>query len=259
MSSSKSKTPLENLFAWRYPIAAVLLISSFYVQIQDWKVALTQGISPVLTVWMIDSILQEVWKNRRRFNLISSVYFRSGIRVYIQAITLLILTLTIAVVAYAIVPGWMKLGWTSFVFNSSTNLAVQPFQAIKQSSTNWVQNLLLLVLWAFMVFALPFLAEQEEQIFRSRTLEWTNIARNSLVFGLIHLVMGVPLIASFVLAVPGFAFGCRYRQTYYRSIRKYAYSSEAAHEEALLASTKLHSIYNAIAITILVGTMAAFS
>jgi hypothetical protein len=61
-----------------------------------------------------------------------------------------------------------------------------------------------------LLFVLPRLAESEELLFRRGTKNWSHGMRRSLVFGLVHMIVGVPLGAALALSVGGLWFTHQY-------------------------------------------------
>jgi len=99
----------------------------------------------------------------------------------------------------------------------------------------------------------PWLAYVEERVFRHGlerggigTQLWT-----ALRFGLIHLVMLVPLAAALGVGVAGFFYGRVYLRTFHRVNAEHG--PAAARSEAVLASTVWHATFNSlIVVTLLV-------
>jgi len=54
-----------------------------------------------------------------------------------------------------------------------------------------------------LLIALPRLAKYEEELFRKGTLDWQDGIFRSTVFGLLHLIMFIPLGAAFALIISG--------------------------------------------------------
>ncbi len=61
-----------------------------------------------------------------------------------------------------------------------------------------------------LVLVLPRLAESEELTFRRGTHNWRDGALRSLVFGLIHMVVGIPLAVALALSIGGLWFTRQY-------------------------------------------------
>jgi hypothetical protein len=259
---SRWRTLRSQIALWwdvlKYPalfLAAFILVTRYGQG--AWVELFKAGVSIALSIAMMGYIAYEIWRNRRRLHLVTQVYLRSGILTYVRAVLIFIATTTTTLIAWQIVPDFMRYGWTDFVFGYSTNVAFQPVVTIDQVSRTQSQSgfpfayvgaLLAILFWLVMILALPFLAEIEERVFRQGIHTWKAISRSSLVFGLIHLIMGIPLFMGFVLFVPGFLFACRYKYAYHRHLKQFD-QELAAQEVGVQASTADHAVYNALLVT----------
>jgi hypothetical protein len=63
---------------------------------------------------------------------------------------------------------------------------------------------------ALLLFLLPRLAATEEQVFRQGTRNWRQALYRSLIFGLAHFPMGIPLGAALALSLGGLWFTYQY-------------------------------------------------
>lgn len=126
----------------------------------------------------------------------------------------------VATALIVLVPG-MDLGLGSLV-GTSGNAVFAPLEAglafspPPEAGPDWAllvgASLFLLPLTAL----LPWLAYVEEELFRAglEHAGWGRVASASLGFGLLHLVMLVPLGAGLAIAVAGFAYAVVYRRGY---------------------------------------------
>src|SRR3954447_7367793 len=87
--------------------------------------------------------------------------------------------------------------------------------------------------------ALPLFAEREEIVFRSGAEGWTTRHRiwMGLKFGLVHLIMGIPIAVALALSIGGWYF----QWCYLRGFRR----SGGDPREGVLESTRAHLTYNA--------------
>ena len=148
---------------------------------------------------------------------------------------LLVISVFISVgfIIYLEPPAWLKFSWISFISGGqSQNLVTSPM------SSGFTP--IVLVFWALMVFSLPYLAKMEEIMFREGVIDLGARIKKSIIFGMVHMVMGIPLFVAMLLCITGFIFSIRYCKVY----------GILGSEEALLASTSLHMKYNFILITI---------
>lgn len=117
-----------------------------------------------------------------------------------------------------------------------------------------VASLLIIFFWLALIVGVPFWAHLEEKIFRQGANTWKMITVRSMQFGLVHLLAGIPIVAGFVLIVPGFLFACRYKYVRDRHYDRYQ-NPQKADQAGVLASTADHAVYNAILITLAVSTI----
>ena len=137
---------------------------------------------------------------------------------------------------------WMSLG----IFNA-------PLFHIGDLHVN-VATILIVLFWLALLLGVPFWAHLEERIFRQGANTWPQICTRSVQFGLIHLLAGIPILAGFVLIVPGFLFACRYKYVRDRHYHRHQnpYQADTA---GVLASTADHAVYNAILMTLAVAAI----
>jgi len=113
----------------------------------------------------------------------------------------------------------------------------------------------ILTFWMMLILGIPFWARLEERIFRQGANSWRQICIRSTQFGLVHLLVGIPILAGFILILPGFLFACRYKYVHDKYMRIYR-NPLKAQEAGTLASTADHAVYNAILVTFVAGTLA---
>ncbi|MGF1497589.1 MAG: tetratricopeptide repeat protein [Elainellaceae cyanobacterium] len=115
-------------------------------------------------------------------------------------------------------------------------------------------TLLVIGFWVLLVLGIPFWARLEERIFRRGAHTWGKICLRSTQFGLIHLIAGIPILAGFVLIVPGFLFACRYKYVHDRHLAQHRNPLQAQ-EAGVEASTADHAVYNAILVSAVTLTL----
>jgi tetratricopeptide (TPR) repeat protein len=116
-----------------------------------------------------------------------------------------------------------------------------------------LQKVFMMAFWGLLMLGIPFWARLEERIFRWGGNTWPQIAVRSTLFGLVHLIVGIPILAGFVLIVPGFLFACRYKYVFSCHFRRHGHLAQAQ-DAGIAASTADHAIYNAILVTFVVLT-----
>ncbi|MCA1995306.1 MAG: hypothetical protein LDL41_25150 [Coleofasciculus sp. S288] len=218
---------------------------------------LKQGFPFLFSTAIFSLIVHELWSNRSKLNFIFKIYFKSGILTYLRAFGIALLTLTIGIVFYIYAPEFMRWGWGNLVFGNSANVMFQPLDTANQvgQHVSELQGnhfdfrwLFLIPVWMLFILALPFWAEVEEKLFRQGIHSWKEITISSIKFGLVHLVMGIPICWALTLSIPGFLFACRYKYAYHRHLKKFKDEAKAQ-TDGVLASTADHTLYNAILIT----------
>ncbi len=119
-------------------------------------------------------------------------------------------------------------------------------------------GLILLVLAVAVMLSMPPTIIREEEAFRKGAQNWSWKQRlwKAFGFGMIHMIMGVPLAAGIGLMVPGLAYTLVYLWEYRRRERDTPESLEDIRETraehyAVMRSTKFHLAYNTIVLSIL--------
>jgi hypothetical protein len=96
--------------------------------------------------------------------------------------------------------------------------------------------------------ALPLLVEREEQLFRLDAESWSTPKRvgKTLLFGLVHALVGIPIGFALALSIGGAHFLLGYLR---------AWRATGSRREALLESTRLHLAYNATIVALVVAVL----
>lgn len=246
-------TPLKYILLF---IIAVTTLASYGNN--TWVEILKQGLPIIFSAAIFILIYRELWSNRSKLNFVGAIYFQSGILTYLRALGIVVITISLGIIFYLNVPEFLKWGWGSLVFGDSGNVALQPLDTASQvgQKVSELQGnsfdyrwLFMGLVWMTFMLILPFWAEAEEKIFRKGIHSWKGMAINSLKFGLVHLIMGIPICWALMLSVPGFLFACRYKYAYHRHLNKFK-NEIHAQDAGVRASTADHTIYNAILITL---------
>lgn len=166
-----------------------------------------------ITIFMVASCFM-TRKNRENFQRSMRLY--KGLRPRHFGWAALSITSVIAVGAllWNLVPP-LRWGWWSTLGGSGT--AISPGDESSTFSTIF-SALIILVLLSI----LPYLAHYEEEIFR-KNAENRSTRANLLVslgFGLMHLLMGIPIAAALALTVGGMVFNHVYLRTFHRTFAK---------------------------------------
>jgi hypothetical protein len=91
------------------------------------------------------------------------------------------------------------------------------------------------------------LAKSEEETFRSLVFGTKKRIIASIKFGLVHMIVGVPLIVALVLALVGYIFSIFYVKSFNKAVMIDPYTADKV---AILSSTSVHTKYNFLVITL---------
>lgn len=136
----------------------------------------------------------------------------------------------------------LRWGWWS-ALGGSGNVIVGTSERSSLGALQWLAPLVFL---ALLLPLLPLFAEREERMFRQGAESWSRgrRARRALEFGLVHLIMGIPVGVALALSVGGGYF----TWAYLRGFRV------GGQEAGVLESTRAHLAYN---LTVLGVVLAA--
>ncbi len=204
----------------------------------------------LLTAFAVINIAAVLYTHRHEYNFIWSVWKRFRVAMFLEAVAVLIATIIIGVLLSEVPP--LKYGWLHLVYTEGGNVLVRPLTAGSDSAYELVRWLPVLFVTGLLL-AVPFLAKMEEEQFRKGYTEWSDILAQSVKFGLVHCIVGIPLAFGIALILSGLWYGYHYRLAY----MKYAgdYGHKAAEEEAVMVSTTYHSMYNSIIACVLIACL----
>jgi hypothetical protein len=140
----------------------------------------------------------------------------------------------------------LDFGWWSAIggqgnpaFGVTDRTAGTPFEVIVPA-----------VFLVFLVPALPLLVEREEVLFRLGAEQWSPWKRigKTLLFGLVHAVVGIPIGFALALSIGGAHFLLGYLRAFRRT---------GSRREALFESTRLHLAYNTTIVVLVVVVLVA--
>ncbi len=183
---------------------------------------------------------------RRNFSFAWTIWRGFGVSMFLEALGVFVLTIVIALQLMHI--PLLKYGWANLIFTDGGNVILAPILDASTSPSIAMQFLPVLFLLA-LIFVLPFLSKTEEDCFRRGHNAWGAIAKQSVKFGLVHLIVGIPLAAGLALSIPGFWLGYRYKRAFEQKAKEM--KPWAAADAAVLVSTMHHTMYNTIAIVLL--------
>lgn len=142
------------------------------------------------------------------------------------------------------VPG-LSWGWWTAI-GGTGNVIVGGSDRPGLGAVTWLAPVLFITL---LIPLLPLFAEREEHMFREGAEDWSMArrARRAVEFGLVHLIMGIPIGVALALSVGGGYFTWAYMRGFRRGGR----------DEAVMESTRSHLAYNAtilvVALVVVIG------
>lgn len=202
----------------------------------------------LLAAFAVANVALVLYDKRREYGFIWQVWKRFRWKMFFQAFGVVLLTIATGL-ALAQVPG-LNYGWLHLFFAGGGNVLIKPLTIGTDSSYEVVRWLPVLFLTGFLL-AIPFLAKMEEEQFRKGHTKWGRIILQSVKFGPIHCLAGIPLAFGIALIVSGLFYGYHYKRSFESNVRRLG--REAAEEEAVMVSTTYHSMYNTIVLSVLIG------
>lgn len=172
----------------------------------------------------------------------------TGLRLRHFALSLPLLAAVLATSLLLVQLPVLSFGWWS-ALGGEGNPVFGTTESTSGTVLEWLVPVVFLVLVAA---ALPLLVSREEWMFR-RGAEHRSSTKNALrsvLFGLAHAVIGIPIGVALALSLGGFAFTAAYLRTYRATGSEHA----ALHE-----SGRLHFAYNATIITIVAAALLAYA
>ena len=154
----------------------------------------------------------------------------------------LVLVAVLAVFGLAWLVPPLRFGWWSLLGGEGNVV----FGTTEQTRGTVLEVLVPVVFVLLLLPALPLLVEAEERRFRLGAEGWTNRRRalRGLQFGLLHLVVGIPIAAALAITIAGWWFTWVYLR---------AFHTTGSPTEALAESTRSHLGYNLV----IIGLVAA--
>jgi hypothetical protein len=169
------------------------------------------------------------------------------LRHFLRAVPVLLAVMTAATLLLS-VPGldfgwWTKLGGTG-----NPVVGVGP----KESTPGALQTIIPVVFVTLLLIGLPLLVEGEEWVFRKGAQFRGRAAnfRRSVLFGLVHALIGIPIGVAIALSIGGFYFTWAYLR---------AWRATGSEDEALAESTRSHLGYNLVIAGLVIVALATGS
>lgn len=196
---------------------------------------LTLTVLTVVGIQLVQAARQAVSARRHLALIVAGLRRRHLLRavpVLASVLATLVVLLQIPYLAF----GW----WTAI-----GGIGNPVFGASEHGLSGGAAWLLPVVFGALLLVSLPLLVEQEEWVFR-RGAEERGLFGNAamaLVFGLVHVVIGIPVGAGLALSIGGAYFTHVYLTEYRRT---------RSREAALMESTRAHLGYDVVIIALVV-------
>jgi hypothetical protein len=197
----------------------------------------------IIATLVIGSALYNSYKDfRKDSSVLKMAYVKNKIDYLWAFLLVMFVFVTVGVLASVDLPKFMTWSWISMLGSDgapSGNIVAAPF---KSGSV-----LIISCFWFLLTLALPYLAKGEEETFRSLIFGTKKRIITSIKFGLVHMIVGVPLFIALILAVVGYIFSIFYVRAFNKAAKADPYS---ANKVAILASTSVHAKYNFLIITL---------
>jgi hypothetical protein len=199
----------------------------------------------IIATLVIGSALYNSYKDfRKDSSVLKNAYVKNKIDYLWAFLLVMFVFVAIGVLASIGMPKFMTWSWISMLGDGganapSGNIMAAPF---KSGSV-----LIIGGFWLLLSLALPYLAKSEEETFRSLVFGTKKRIIASIKFGLVHMIVGVPLIVALVLALVGYIFSIFYVKSFNKAVMIDPYTADKV---AILASTSVHTKYNFLVITL---------
>ena len=198
----------------------------------------------IIATLVIGSALYNSYKDfRKDSSVLKMAYVKNKIDYLWAFLLVMFVFITVGILASVGLPKFMTWSWISMLGDGadapSGNIMAAPF---KSGSVLVITGFLFLL-----SLALPYLAKGEEQAFRSLVFGTKKRIITSIKFGLVHMIVGVPLFIALILAVVGYIFSIFYVKAFNKAAKVDPYSADKV---AILASTSVHAKYNFLIITL---------
>jgi len=169
------------------------------------------------------------------------------LRHFLRAIPVLVAVLAVATPLVQL-PG-LDFGWWTAISGQGN-----PVVGVgrPEATPGVLETLVPVVFVSLLILGLPLLVEGEEWVFRRGAQHRSRPAnaRRSILFGLVHAVVGIPIGVALALSVGGFYFTWAYLRVWRRT---------GSEDAALAESTRSHLAYNLVIAAIIIVALATGS
>ena len=199
----------------------------------------------IIATLVIGSALYSSYKDfRKDSSVLKNAYLKNKTHYLWAFLLVMFVFVAIGILASIGLPKFMTWSWISVFSDGSAN---SPSGNIVAAPFKSGSILIISGFWFLLSLALPYLAKGEEEAFRSLVFGTKERITTSIKFGLIHMIVGVPLFIALILAVIGYIFSIFYVNAFNKAAKVDPYSADSV---AVLASTSVHAKYNFLIITI---------
>lgn len=188
---------------------------------------------------------------KRDPDLIRNVYFKN-IKDYFWSFLLFISVISTVIFLIQIdMPSILKFSWLNLFGSEGTNLIASGISSNEGffNIPKVIYKIIPASIFLILCFCLPYLAKTEEQIFRSRYFTIKDRIIQSIKFGFVHMIVGVPVFIALILSVMGYIYSIRYVNSYNKNIKS-GIDTYNADENAIEDVTSLHAKYNLITLLV---------
>ena len=200
---------------------------------------LTVAVLALVGVRLFEAARSSVEARARMLEIVRGLRWRHFVRA-VPAVVLIVATAWVLIQLPVLSFGW----WT--MIGGEGN----PVVGVTAKDYGIVSVVIPLFFIGLLIVGLPLLVAREEWVFR-RGAEWRGTAANvgrSVLFGLAHAVVGIPIGAALALSIGGLYLTWCYLERW-RETR--------SESEALLESTRAHLAYNLTIIVLVLLSLAA--
>ncbi len=213
-----------------------------------------KGIALAYVLYFIVGMAREAFAN---ISFVPFIWKRTNPKMFAETFGILVLVTGTMFLLLAFIP-FMRIGWMNFFSPDGGNIILKPFTDLAESS-DYLIRCIPVVLLAVLIFLAPFIVKVEEEIFRYGHTEWRAVSRQSVKFGLIHLILGIPIAAPLALIILGFFLGYKYRKAYRETLPYCGEDFNMAHSRAIATSIAYHTIFDCMLfVLLLVGLIVSF-
>jgi hypothetical protein len=199
----------------------------------------------IIATLLIGSAFYNSYKDfRKDSSVLRNAYLNNKIDYLWAFLIVIFVIISVGVLASIGLPKFMTWSWVSMLGSgadaTSGNIITAPFRS---------NSVLIIVgFWFLLSLALPYLAKSEEETFRSMVFGVRKRITANIIFGLVHMFVGVPLFIALILSVVGYIFSIFYVKSFNKNHNPY--NPPSSDKIAVLASTSVHAKYNFLIITL---------